>query len=386
MAKTIKFNLICDGDRSVRTLEDLREQATVEDYLNYYGNGLLARWLEVRGYENELKAVQALTGRDSMDQMTCAKALLNIFQPDMGESDIERAVYILQYREERRASEMQARKLRNDQQALTDAFRKSYFSVIRDVVDHKDDMPRIKAAVAEIDTTYRSLFDMNYRRLWQVFYCYAPMALFAMLMRDHMRKAYLPQVENIRQKVSILEYRKVPKTLYSRVGNYRSYDMEEGPFYESFTKEVTPFNGLASFIKAFKTEKLLETQAKGILFEECGNFIGDKETALIRYVEEDLGALYLLLQNGIDVGKDLERVLGKELHSFTGKTEGYWKDLESPKKKYMILHMEKGNFVRAAGDMNGDLDSDKVNGWFPIVSGIDYKSNSDTDKLLYLEV
>ena len=59
MAKTIKFNLILDG-YPVRTLEELQEHFSLEDMANYFENGLLERWLEVRGYEDELKAVREI--------------------------------------------------------------------------------------------------------------------------------------------------------------------------------------------------------------------------------------------------------------------------------------------------------------------------------------
>lgn len=49
MAKTIKFNLICD-EKPVRTVEDLQNNFSIEDVLDYYRNGLLTRWLKVRGY------------------------------------------------------------------------------------------------------------------------------------------------------------------------------------------------------------------------------------------------------------------------------------------------------------------------------------------------
>ena len=57
MAKTIKFNLICDNT-PVRTIEDLQNNFSIEDVLDYYRNGLLCRWLKVRGYEEELKKVE----------------------------------------------------------------------------------------------------------------------------------------------------------------------------------------------------------------------------------------------------------------------------------------------------------------------------------------
>lgn len=49
MSKTIKFNLICDGN-PVRNIEDLRDNFSIEDVLKVFHNGLLVRWLGVRGY------------------------------------------------------------------------------------------------------------------------------------------------------------------------------------------------------------------------------------------------------------------------------------------------------------------------------------------------
>ena len=65
MAKTIKFNLICDNT-PVRTIEDLQNNFSIEDVLDYYRNGLLCRWLKVRGYEKELKKVEEIRSEDSM--------------------------------------------------------------------------------------------------------------------------------------------------------------------------------------------------------------------------------------------------------------------------------------------------------------------------------
>ena len=60
MAKTIKFNLILDGF-PVRNLEGLQEHFSIEDVLKYYESGLLQRWLKVRGYEEQLSAVEKIT-------------------------------------------------------------------------------------------------------------------------------------------------------------------------------------------------------------------------------------------------------------------------------------------------------------------------------------
>ncbi|MBQ6114616.1 MAG: hypothetical protein IJL11_04495 [Synergistaceae bacterium] len=75
MAKTIKFSLICDG-KPIRTLDDLRNNFSVEDVLSYFQNGLLKRWLNVKGFSEELKKVSAITSRDEIEIIT---ALIQIF-------------------------------------------------------------------------------------------------------------------------------------------------------------------------------------------------------------------------------------------------------------------------------------------------------------------
>lgn len=65
MAKTIKFNLICDG-YPVRTLDELREHFSIEDVLTYHRSGMLQRWLEVRGFTKALDAVREVPVTDQM--------------------------------------------------------------------------------------------------------------------------------------------------------------------------------------------------------------------------------------------------------------------------------------------------------------------------------
>ena len=74
------------------------------------------------------------------------------------------------------------------------------------------------------------------------------------------------------------------------------------------------------------------------------------------------------------------------IQSFAGETEGYWKDLKPKGTRYLVIQMKKGNFIRNCGINGEELKADDVNGRFPIIDGIDYKSNSSVDKLVYMEV
>ena len=84
--------------------------------------------------------------------------------------------------------------------------------------------------------------------------------------------------------------------------------------------------------------------------------------------------------------ENLKEILGDDLKEFSGKTNWYWKYIEPKDKKFMLLKMEYGSIVRPSGKSGQEIFTGDMFGKFIIVDGIDYKSNSDTDKLLYMEV
>lgn len=98
MAKTIKFNLICD-QKPVRTIEDLQQNFSIEDILAYYHNGLLIRWLKVRGYAEELKKVTAIV---ETEDIGIIKKLIEIFGVVTDYQSVEEDIYILKYLEEQK--------------------------------------------------------------------------------------------------------------------------------------------------------------------------------------------------------------------------------------------------------------------------------------------
>ena len=72
--------------------------------------------------------------------------------------------------------------------------------------------------------------------------------------------------------------------------------------------------------------------------------------------------------------------------SYSGITEGYWKDLQ-PKGTYcLILKMEAGNFIRNSGKNGEELNADAINKEFLILDGIDYKSNNADHTLIYMVI
>lgn len=294
MAKTIKFNLILDGN-PVRTIEDLRENFSIEDILEVYNNNLLHRWLQVRGYLEILEKVNSIKSENNIEQI---KELIKIFNVEIDDEKVEEYIGILNYTIERELLLERYEELNYKTKEIIENYHEGYNSIINDILQNKDNMPRIKANIKEIEKSYIEIFKLNYRDLYNTLVSNAPLAVFAILMNEKMREYYISG-ENSNANTDLI-YKKIKEFVYN----------------------------------------------------------------------EDI----------------LKEKLGNELKIFKGNTEAYWKDIEPHNKKFMIISMESGNYVRNAGVFGEEISSLDVNNKFLILDGIDYKSNNSYHELLYMEV
>lgn len=325
MAKTIKFNLICDG-QPVRTIEDLQENFSVEDMLGYFESGLLLRWLKVRDYKDEYKEVSEISTKDDLE---IAKKLIKIFNVETDEKEIAKDVYVLQFLKERnqKISKYDSNRLEIDE--IVKNYTKEYADLVKEIMDNSDDISRIKANITEIVNNYKPVLQLNYRELfWKMADRDYLLVIMCFLMNSVTRKYYLDagQPENNEENMDTT-IKKDKEKIYEKICSY-------------FEPSADIYKSTADAISS------PSASTKG----------------------------------------DIVKVLGDNVSVFDGKTDEYWKDLEVKGKKYMILGIGTRDKVRAAGNHNGDLSYDDVNNKFPIVDGIDYMSNSITSKLMYMEV
>lgn len=288
MAKTIKFNLILDN-QPVRNIDDLKNNFSIEDMLDVYKNGLLQRWLSVRGYNDYLNKVNSITAHSNTEII---QQLIKIFEMECDDDKIKESIAILEYVNERAALLEEYKKANYQVKSIIDDYHVGYESVIMDIIENKDNMPKIKANIQEIEKNYMGLFNLNYKDLYETLIEQAPLAVFAILMNDGMRSYFL--------------------------------------------------------------------DSECYIHEELNNFIQNRSW--------------------------LKEKIGEELKIFKGDTEAYWKDIEPQGKKYMIIRMENGNYVRNVGKFGEELSSSDINGAFVILDGIDYKSRNANHELLYMEV
>lgn len=304
MAKTIKFNLICD-EKPVRTIEDLRESFSVEDVIAYYENGLLERWLDVRGYDKELEQVKAI---DSEDRFDIAKELIKVFDIEEDEAAIEEGLQMMSYQRERELLCNQYEKAEEKANTIITDYFQGYEALVSEILEHPYEIGKVKAAVKEMLSSYTDIFRIDWRRLFFRLADSSYLAIMCMLMYELPREYYLPNAESV------------------------------------------------------SADKYLDI-----------NVIPDKNE-----VYEKLKVLI--------VRDDFNKKMKDYLSIFSGETEGYWKDLEGKEKKYMVIKMGNGDYVRSAGETGGDFGFSDVNDKFLILQGIDYKSNSKIRELVYMEV
>ena len=138
MAKTIKFNLILDN-YPVRNIEGMQEHFSMEDMLKYFDNGLLLRWLDVRGYEKEYEKVSAID--KNADKKAIITELVKIFEVvDLDDSEIEKAIGILSYLDEEKELNAIYKENAFGKKQVIDDYHSGYTALVMHMEENKDNM------------------------------------------------------------------------------------------------------------------------------------------------------------------------------------------------------------------------------------------------------
>ncbi len=216
MAKTIKFNLMC-GEKEVRTIEDLQDHFSVEDMLNYYENGLLAKWLEVRGFSRELEYVRMIRDRDPL---RIVEELIQIFGIEEDEAVIKEAVSDLKLKRNRESIVSSYTKGGHEASIVLENYHKKYTHLISGLVASKDDVSVIKSHIRELVTNYHEIFKLIYRDLFYMMYdknCW--LGIMFLLANEKTRDFYIPTADELLQATSSHKY-KDKKDMFNLICNW----------------------------------------------------------------------------------------------------------------------------------------------------------------------
>lgn len=199
MAKTIKFNLICDGE-PIRTIEDLQNNFSIEDVLEYYNNRLLHRWLKIRGFTDELEKVSKIT---SSDEEEIIKELIKLFNVESDENEIEESISIWKHVKESQKLREKYKIEKNSQIENIITYKEGYERLVRGILLNPDNITKIKKNIANIMINYELLFKLNYRELFYVLKDQSALAIMCLLMNEKSRPYYIqPKGKTMSSRIS----------------------------------------------------------------------------------------------------------------------------------------------------------------------------------------
>ncbi|MBX2976244.1 MAG: hypothetical protein KF721_08920 [Ignavibacteriaceae bacterium] len=359
MAKTIKFNLILDG-KPVRTIEELQENFCIDDILEFYHKGLLQKWLRVRGYENYLKKVEAI----SKDKSAIIE-MIKIFGLEKSEKEIREAVYSLEFWEVRKIEIEEWYKKELKIKKIIADYHNGYDVLKANILENKKDMPFMKSAAREIFDKYFEIFKVNFLEFFNEMKNSAPHILFAMMMQKQYRESELFSAQHKNQLFNL-----IPQPMNE--GKIQKHQEDTNYTWKKITSKMVMIKNINNSSGKVKLkgegQEYIPQKAVNIIFKKGFEFYSYSSSDFVEFAEVSINNL------------------PSPYKTFSGDTEKYWKDLEPKGSKFMILKMESGNFIRNAGKSGEELNADNINKNFTILDGIDYKSNSDSDLLIYMEV
>ena len=440
MPKSIKFNLMLD-DKPVRDIEGLKENFNIGDLFKHYESGTLQRWLKVRNLDGLADKVNLISEEDDIK---VSEELIKIFEIGADPDEIRTAVYSMVFLKEKENRLKEFEKKSFNEKIIINKYHEDYSVICRGLISHNSDYPFIKSSLRRIKEDFYPLYQLNYPDIFYSCLEKSPLAVLGILANEKLRemcffhtglKASLEKLTT-----SLFTERKKPekppkkpskndepRTLnkildklisQKKQKNYTHMNHIFGLKVETISTSKTEFSH--TMLESYSYKKMIiigvnrnpppasiPMEKEFIYLHENPNIIFSDNVRFndtyMRYsqigadffaisMEELSSYVQNLNRNSSNKTKefkkeiDIPHHLSRYIKKFSGETDSYWKDIEPVEKKYMIIKMESGDFVRSAGKQGEELSAKDVDGNFPILNGIDYKSKNASHVLYYMEV
>ncbi|NEO37942.1 MAG: hypothetical protein F6J90_17045 [Moorea sp. SIOASIH] len=411
MAKTIKFSLILDNT-PVIDLDGVRENFNIDDILRYYKSGLLQKWLAVRGFTDTLSRLEDISAESDLE---ISKELVKIFEMEIEATKLEESLYSIQFHEEWQNKVNDYAKNNFNRKAIINDYHQGYDALLKGMLQAPDDIALIKSSMAQIAKNYLWIFKYHLPCFYDEFIEKVPLSIFVSFMNPSLRKLLLEsevmaeRLENLTSKIN-------PNTA--------------NKISDDFTKDHNLFdrqsilNRLGINLKPIKHkadtnhrwQQLVSSDKKCLIID-----LTERDNVMVSHSDPNLKSHQFKKQDAVGKilnglrfysyrsddyveyitftsEKDLVNsekqfaipkmfyLVRNHLKTFKGETEEFWKDIEPKGKRFMIIGMNDGNYVRNSGKHGEELSADDVNGKFVILDGIDYKSKNPDHVIGYLEV
>lgn len=354
--KAIKFNLSYGGER-IKTLAELKKNCNIDMLLETLQNGLLVRWLTAQGEADLAEKVGAI---DKSDYRKATKELLKVlFGAEAGVYEQASAeLFAMREKEAKRLETLCD--LAGKENEIIEQYHKGYADMLESLKANKDDYPALKANMVTLYTQYRGLLLLDKKRFYDTFKDGYPLVLLALMANQQLCECFFTSADEVRQ-------------VYDDVIPQLSH---KGMLGQLKTAILRGENTVAIQLETTEQLQKFKAENEGNSMTRIRKSSGSFNDNFVDASKFDIGDYYLP-ENAL---------VPPHIKIFRGQTDAYWKDLEPKGKTFMIISIQYGNKLRNAGVNGEEFSVDDINGKFIFTDGIDYMSNSDTDKLIYMEV
>lgn len=185
MAKTIKFNLLLDNN-PVRDINMLQNNFCINDVLEVYENGLLLKWLKVRGFDEYIKKIEGINKKEDV-----IVQLIKIFNVQNDDKEIKESIYSLQFEKIRKKSIEEFYSKEKKIEKKIEKYHQEYETLLKNITKNKWDMTFLKVASKEISDKYFKLFELDYETFYYSFQEKSPFVILAILMNQKLRLEFI---------------------------------------------------------------------------------------------------------------------------------------------------------------------------------------------------
>ncbi|GMO37542.1 MAG: hypothetical protein Ta2F_13800 [Termitinemataceae bacterium] len=348
-------------------MEDLQNSFNIEDLLTVFHNGSLKRWLEARELKEYLEKLEKVA-KDSDDEKAAAE-LCKVFKKDFTKEQIAFAVYPFEIRKKEEERLRTYNDLAKKKDTIILDYHTEYDELLKQMEEKSDDYPFIKSAIQQIYKKYVGLFKLDAIAFYDRFATNHKLVILAILANENMRPLLPYDLAKIYNDVGVNASSLVSSEKYDTASFMEKWKIDNNQ------PEVKLCNNAEDIANLIKKEFLVVSCSLN------NNVVGK---VIFPQGKITFAPFLYVMASDLKINSNISpvKICAKD-------TGGMFDYPEPANKKCLIIKMEEGNIVgnnRAAGTEGTDLDANGVNGKFPILNGIMYKSTNARHELVYMEI
>ena len=210
--KPINFFLRIGNDKA-HDLESMREHFHLDLVYDLYTHGILARWLDVHGYNHEKTNLEIFEQKFQHEELNdeTAKIFCKIFLPDANEDMLCGIIETFKLCKKWCNESKKIDEMNGQWDSIINDYHSSYDSLKQSIVDDSKNMPAIKAHLYELSTKYFKLFAIDYKACLDILEKEALIAILMMYANPVLRN-FLEKDQKLDKKCKNLIHNSIPKS------------------------------------------------------------------------------------------------------------------------------------------------------------------------------